>query len=136
MTEMIATRRTVQTARAPRMAALFSQAVIHRDTVYTCGVVGLDPVMMTRPDDFVAEVEQVLDNLGEVLRAAGADYDTVLKTTCFLASPEFYPRFNERYARRFTAPLPARSVVFCSLVGDLRVEIEAVAVVHGLPETD
>ncbi|MBB3664532.1 2-iminobutanoate/2-iminopropanoate deaminase [Prauserella sediminis] len=119
----------IDTVDAPQMPHLFSQAVVHRSTVYTAGVVGLNPFDMTRPDEFSAEVDQVINNLAAVLSAAGASLETVVKTTCFLTSRELYSEFNECYARRFDRPLPARSVVFCELVANLRVEIEVVAAI-------
>ena len=71
--------------------------------------------------------EQVMKNLGEVLREAGSSYEKAIKTTCFLANISDFAAFNEVYAKYFTEK-PARS---CVAVKDLPkgalVEVEVIA---------
>ncbi len=71
---------------------------------------------------------QALKNLGEVLKAGGADYDTVLKTTVYLKNISDFGAVNSIYATYFKTDCPARS---CFEVANLPmgglVEIEAVA---------
>ncbi len=75
----------------------------------------------------VAQAEQAMINVGEILKAAGAAYDRVVKTTCFLADIADFAAFNEVYAKYFTHN-PARS---CVAVKDLPkgvlCEVEVVA---------
>ncbi len=63
-------------------------------------------------------------------KAAGTDYEHVLKTTCFLADIADFGAFNEVYAKYFTSK-PARS---CFAVKDLPkgalCEIEVIAAVE------
>ena len=56
------------------------------------------------------QTEQVMKNLGELLREAGASYDSVVKTTCFLADMNDFAQFNAVYAEYFVSK-PARSCV-------------------------
>jgi 2-iminobutanoate/2-iminopropanoate deaminase len=56
-----------------------------------------------------------MENVGEILKEAGATYDNVVKTTCFLAEIADFAAFNEVYAKYFTEN-PARS---CVAVKDL-----------------
>ena len=73
---------------------------------------------------------QVLENLGEVLKAAGADYCNVVKTTVFLKDMNDFITVNNIYAQYFKAPFPARSCVEVSrLPKDVSVEIEAMAII-------
>ena len=56
------------------------------------------------------QAEQVMKNLGEVLKEAGSSYENAVKTTCFLADMGDFAAFNEVYAKYFTSK-PARSCV-------------------------
>lgn len=127
MTTPSARRTSIVTDAAPQRPASFSQAVVCGNLVHTSGIVGLPPAGGGRPAAFADEVGQVLDSLAAVLAAAGTDLDAVLSTTCYLTSPELYAEFDDLYGARFSQPLPARAVVFTGLVGDLRVEVSAVA---------
>ena len=76
------------------------------------------------------QTEQVMKNLEAVLRAAGASFDMVVKTTIFLADLEDFQTVNAIYATRFGDEPPARATVQVSrLPLDVRVEIDAIAVV-------
>ena len=54
--------------------------------------------------------EQVMKNLGELLKAGGASFESAIKTTCFLADMNDFSAFNEIYGKYFTSK-PARSCV-------------------------
>jgi reactive intermediate/imine deaminase len=63
----------------------------------------------------------------EVLLAGGADFDSVVKTTCFLADMADFAAFNAVYAKYFVS-CPARSCVAVkTLPKNVLVEIEAIA---------
>ena len=118
----------IATDKAPAAIGPYSQAVAVGDLVYTSGQIPLDPATGAMVgEDIAAQTEQVMKNLGEVLRAAGADYTTAVKTTCFLANIADFAAFNEVYAKYFTEK-PARS---CVAVKDLPkgalVEVEVIA---------
>ena len=79
-------------------------------------------------NDITAQTEQVMKNLGEVLSAAGASFESAIKTTCFLANMEDFGAFNSVYAQYFTGK-PARSCVAVkTLPKNVLVEVEAIAV--------
>ena len=61
------------------------------------------------------QATQAMKNVGEILKAAGTDFDHVVKTTCFLADIADFAAFNAVYAEYFTSN-PARS---CVAVKDL-----------------
>ena len=52
--------------------------------------------------DIAVQAEQVMKNLGEVLKAAGCTYENAVKTTCFLADMNDFAAFNEVYGKYFT----------------------------------
>jgi 2-iminobutanoate/2-iminopropanoate deaminase len=102
----------VHTATAPAAIGPYSQAVVANGVVYTAGQIALDPATMQIVEgDVVAQAEQVMNNLTEVLAAAGASWASVVKTTIFLADMADFQRVNEVYARRLGEARPARSTV-------------------------
>ena len=119
----------VVTDRAPQAIGPYSQAVVVDGMVYTAGQIPLDPetgaiVGQTTPE----QVEQVLKNLGAILKAAGSGLDLVVKTTVYLVDLADFPAMNEVYARYFPTHKPARSTVqAAALPRAVRVEIDAIA---------
>ena len=118
----------VATTNAPAAIGPYSQAVICGGLVYTSGQIAIVPESGNiEANDVVGQSEQVMKNLGEVLKAAGTSYDKAIKTTCFLADIKDFAQFNEVYGRYFTSK-PARS---CVAVKDLPkgalVEVEVIA---------
>ena len=70
----------------------------------------------------------ILLNIGEILAAAGASFDHVVRTTVFLASMDDFTAMNEVYSGFFGAPAPARATVAASgLPKNARLEIDVVA---------
>ena len=122
---------TVHTDAAPAAIGPYAQAVVANGFVFTAGQIALDPATgQVIEGDVVAQAEQVLANLGAVLREAGASWGSVVKTTVFLADMSDFPKVNEVYARALGDARPARSTVaVAGLPRGVRVEIEAVAVV-------
>jgi 2-iminobutanoate/2-iminopropanoate deaminase len=119
----------VHTDRAPAAIGPYSQAVVVDGWVYCSGQIALVPGTGELAGGGVAEqAEQALSNLAEVLRAAGAGLDRVVKTTVFLADMADFAAMNEVYARHFGTHRPARSTIQAAgLPRKCLVEIECVA---------
>jgi 2-iminobutanoate/2-iminopropanoate deaminase len=123
---------TVRTASAPAAIGPYAQAIVANGMLYTAGQIALDPASMQVVEgDVVAQTEQVMSNLSAVLAEGGASWDSVVKTTIFLADMSDFQRVNEVYARHIGDSRPARSTVaVAGLPRGVRVEIEAVALVR------
>jgi len=121
----------IQTPDAPAAIGPYSQGVVHGGFLYTAGQIALDPKSGEIVGETVAEqTEQVLRNLGAVLKGAGASVSAVLKTTVFLRDMNDFAAMNEVYGRYFADHRPARSTVqVARLPRDVAVEIELVAAV-------
>ena len=66
-------------------------------------------------------------NLKEVLAAAGASFESAVKTTCFLADMADFTAFNSVYEKYFVNK-PARSCVAVkTLPKGVKVEVEVIA---------
>ncbi|MBV9110540.1 MAG: RidA family protein [Gemmatimonadetes bacterium] len=122
----------VQTGDAPQAIGPYSQAIIANGLVFTAGQIPLDPATMQLVEgDIAAQTERVMQNVAAVLRAAGAELSTVVKTTVFLRDMNDFAAMNEVYGRHFGDHKPARSTVQAArLPRDVAVEIEAIAVVR------
>ncbi len=123
-------RSRIRTELAPAAIGPYTQAVLVGETMYCSGQIGLDPEtghLLTAGIE--AETERALDNLGAVLRAAGMDYEHVVRCTVYLTDMNDYAQMNEVYARYFSEWPPAREAVQVSgLPRGARVEISCVAV--------
>ena len=120
--------RPVQTDRAPAAIGPYSQAVRIGDLVFTSGSIPLRPDGSMVEGDVALQTAQVMENLQNVLAAAGTTLAHAVKCTCFLADMNDFAAFNEVYARYFGDDAPARSTVeVARLPRDVRVEVECIA---------
>lgn len=118
----------ISTEKAPAAIGPYSQAIVTGGLVFTSGQIPIVPETgNVEVKDIKGQTEQVMKNLGEVLKAAGSSYEKAVKTTCFLAEIADFAAFNEVYSKYFTEK-PARS---CVAVKDLPrgvlVEVEVIA---------
>jgi 2-iminobutanoate/2-iminopropanoate deaminase len=122
-------KKAVETRAAPVAIGPYSQAVADGDLIFCSGQIGIDPASGKMVEGGIeAETRRVLENLREVLLAAGVTLAHVVKTTIFLINLADFETVNRIYGERFEAPYPARSTVQVSaLPRDAHVEIEAIA---------
>lgn len=114
--------------RAPAAVGPYSHAVEEGGWVFTSGQIPLSAETgEVVGEDIRTQTLQVMKNLEAVLEAAGAGFDTVLKSTCFLADMGDFSVFNEVYAQYFVTR-PARSCVAVkTLPKNVLVEVEVIA---------
>ncbi|XP_076864706.1 2-iminobutanoate/2-iminopropanoate deaminase-like isoform X1 [Brachyhypopomus gauderio] len=123
-------RRIINTAAAPAAIGPYSQAVVVDRTMYISGQIGLDVASGQLVTGGVqAQAKQALNNMGEILKAAGCGYENVVKTTVLLADINDFNCVNDIYKQFFSRNFPARAAYQVAALprGGL-VEIEAVAV--------
>jgi 2-iminobutanoate/2-iminopropanoate deaminase len=118
----------VATEKAPAAIGPYSQAIIYGDILFTSGQIAINPANgNVEAEGIEAQAEQVMKNLGEVLKAAGSDFTKAIKTTCFLADMGDFAAFNAVYGKYFTTK-PARSCVAAkTLPKNVLVEVEVIA---------
>lgn len=118
----------VSTDKAPAAIGPYSQAIVIKDMVFTSGQIPINPANGNIEAVTIEEqAEQVMKNLGEVLKAAGTCFENAVKTTCFLADMNDFAAFNAVYAKYFTTK-PARSCVAVkTLPKNVLVEVEVIA---------
>jgi 2-iminobutanoate/2-iminopropanoate deaminase len=122
-------KKVIATPDAPEAVGPYSQAIALGNLLFTAGQIPLDPATGTLvAGDAAAQAEQVLKNIGAVLKANGMTYANVVKTTVFLTDMADFAKMNEVYAKYFTTPYPARSTIqVAGLPKGANVEIEAIA---------
>jgi 2-iminobutanoate/2-iminopropanoate deaminase len=107
----------------------FSAACWAGDLLYLSGQVGYD----LKTERLVAggaagQAEKILDNVKDVLAAAGKTLDDVVKGNVYLASMEDFAAVNEVYMKHFKPPYPARTAIqVAALPLNARVEMEFIA---------
>lgn len=121
--------KAVSTKRAPAAIGPYSQGILAGGFLFVSGQIPLDPATGEMVAGGIPEqAERVLENLKEILQAAGAGMDSVVRTTVYLTDLAEFSRMNEVYARYFTGSPPARSTVQVgALPRGARVEIDAIA---------
>ncbi len=118
----------VSTTKAPAAIGPYSQAIIAGNTVYTAGMIPVEPATGNIPEGPAAQAKQSLENLKGLLEASGSGLDKVVKATVFIKDMNHFAAINEVYTTYFKAPFPARSCIeVARLPKDVLIEIEAVA---------
>ena len=118
----------VSTEKAPAAIGPYSQAIVCGNMVFTSGQIPINPASgNVEATTIEGQAEQVMQNLGAVLAAAGSSFEKAVKTTCFLADMADFAAFNGVYAKYFTTN-PARSCVAVkTLPKNVLVEVEVIA---------
>jgi 2-iminobutanoate/2-iminopropanoate deaminase len=122
---------TVITDKAPKAIGPYSQAVIANGFVYCSGQIPLDPSTGQIVGKTAGEqTTRVTANLLAVLKAAGCDFNNVVKTTIYLKNIGDFTAMNEAYAKALGEHRPARATVeVARLPKDALVEIDCIAVI-------
>jgi 2-iminobutanoate/2-iminopropanoate deaminase len=125
-------KHVVATTTAPAAIGPYSQAIRTGNMVFLSGQIPLDPAtgQLVGEGDIQAATRRVMQNLQEVLAAAGASFDNVVRTTIYLVDLGDFAKVNEVYGSYFKSAPPARATVqVAALPRGSRVEIDAIAVV-------
>ena len=120
--------KVVYTEKAPAAIGPYSQAMILNGVLFTSGQIPVNPATgEINGDTIETQAEQVMKNLGEVLKEAGSSFEKAVKITCFLADMGDFAAFNEVYGKYFTGK-PARSCVAVkTLPRNVLCEVELIA---------
>lgn len=124
----------IQTPQAPAPVGPYNQAIRATGRMVFCsGQIALNPSTgeIVGQGDVAQQTVQVMQNLEAVLKAAGATWADVVKTTVFLADMNDFATVNSVYARYFDEAIaPARACVeVARLPKDVQVEVDCIAVV-------
>jgi 2-iminobutanoate/2-iminopropanoate deaminase len=124
-------KKIIFTNKAPSPIGPYSQAVLKGDTLYASGQIAINPATGELVLDTIeAETKQVMQNMKEVLQAAGMTFENIVKTTIFIMDMNDFGKINTIYGSYFnekTAPARETVQVAC-LPKNVNVEISMIAI--------
>jgi 2-iminobutanoate/2-iminopropanoate deaminase len=123
-------KKVIYSSNAPEPIGPYSQAIQTGNMLFISGQIAIQKssgnIITGNIED---ETRQVMENLGEILKAAELDFSHVVKTTIFLKDMANFPKVNDIYGKHFQQQPPARETVEVSrLPKDVNVEISCIAV--------
>jgi len=123
-------KHAISSPGAPKAIGPYSPAIRAGQLLFVSGQVPIDPATGDMITGGIADqTRRVLDNIGELLLAAGRSFGDVARTTVFLADMNDFSAMNEVYGEYFAEPYPARATVqVARLPKDARVEIDVIAI--------
>ena len=102
----------IQTDLAPAAIGPYSQAVVAAPFVFVSGQLGMDPATGELVgDDLDSQARQALENVKQILTAAGSSLTQVAAVEVFLTDMGQFAAFNAIYAEYFSAHKPARAAI-------------------------
>ncbi|TLM67917.1 MAG: RidA family protein [Deltaproteobacteria bacterium] len=119
----------IETSLAPAAIGPYSQAIRAGSLVFLSGQIPLDPASgEIVAGGIEAQTRQVMVNLQAVLKAAGLDFASLVKTTIYLVDLGEFATVNRIYGEYFGAAPPARATVqVAALPKGALVEIDGIA---------
>ncbi len=123
-------KKIIHTEKAPKAIGPYSQAVEANGTLYISGQVPINPETGKVAEGGIKEqTEQVMKNIGEILKEAGYTFADVVKSTCLLSDMNNFAAMNEVYGKYYPENSPARAAFgVVKLPLGVLIEIETVAV--------
>ena len=123
-------RSLVSSDDAPKAMGAYSPAIRAGNLLFVSGQIPIEPKSGTLlTGDITEQTEQVMRNITALLKAAGADFNNVVRTTVFLADMNDFNGMNAVYSKHIVDPPPARATVQVGrLPRDVKIEIDVIAV--------
>ena len=122
-------KKIIYTSNAPQPVGPYSQAIMSGDMLFTSGQIGIDPSQNKMvSDELEDQAKQVMENLKNLLYAAGMDFSHVIRCTIFLTDLSNFKTVNEIYGSYFSSEPPARETAEVShLPLNAKLEISIIA---------
>ena len=108
----------------------YSPAVRVGNLLFISGQIPLDPATGSIVEGGIeAQTDRVMRNIGALLRAAGAGFEHLVRTTVFMLDLNDFAGMNNVYGQYVGKVPPTRATVqVARLPRDVRIEIDAIAV--------
>lgn len=123
-------KKIIHTDKAPAPIGPYSQGVQFGKMLYTSGQIAINPATgELETEDITRETTLVMENLREILKAAGMNFEHVLKASIFVSDMHNFEAINKVYATYFNQAIaPARETVeVANLPKFVNVEISVIA---------
>jgi 2-iminobutanoate/2-iminopropanoate deaminase len=107
----------------------YSEAIVVGNTLYIAGQGGTDESGKLKPGGIGPETQATLENLANVVKAAGFELKYVVAVTVYLADMKEFSEMNKVCRKFMPDPKPTRTTVqVVALYDNARIEISAIAV--------
>jgi 2-iminobutanoate/2-iminopropanoate deaminase len=122
-------KRQIKTNDAPQAIGPYNQGIISGKFLFLSGQIPLKSDGSPVGESIEEQTRQCLSNIENILKEAGVDKNSIVKTTLFITDMDEFAKINEVYADFFKGSVfPARSTVEVSrLPKNVKIEIEAIA---------
>ena len=122
-------KKIIHTEKAPKAIGPYSQAIEVNGMLFISGQIPVNPENSQIPETIEAQTEQVMKNIGAILKEAGYGFENVVKSTCLLSDMANFKAMNEVYGKYYAVNPPARAAFAVkALPLNVLVEIETIAV--------
>jgi len=122
-------KKSISTPDAPKAIGPYSQAIEANGMLFISGQIPIDPATGKFVDGGITEqTEQVMKNIGAILKEAGFEFGDVVKSTCLLSDMDNFAAMNVVYGKYYPENPPARAAyAVVKLPLGALVEIETIA---------
>jgi 2-iminobutanoate/2-iminopropanoate deaminase len=129
-TKIVKMKKIINTEAAPKAIGPYSQAAVANGMLFISGQIPLDPATGKMIDGGISEqTEQVMKNIGAILKEAGFEFKDVVKSTCLLSDMDNFAPMNVVYGKYYSENPPARATyAVVKLPLGALIEIETIAV--------
>lgn len=123
-------KKVIQTEHAPKAIGPYSQAIEINGMLYISGQIPINPETgKVVEGGIIEQTEQVMQNIGQILKASGYSFSDVVKSTCLLSDMSNFKPMNEIYGKYYVENPPARAAFAVKeLPMGVLVEIETIAI--------
>ncbi len=123
-------KKVIQTEHAPKAIGPYSQAIEINGILYISGQIPINPETgKVVEGGIIEQTEQVMQNIGQILKASGYSFSDVVKSTCLLSDMSNFKPMNEIYGKYYVENPPARAAFAVKeLPMGVLVEIETIAI--------
>lgn len=125
-------KKIITTTNAPAAVGPYSQAIVAEKVIFLSGQLPIDKDSGIIPRDITRQTKICLENIENILSAAGKSINDIVKCTVFLTDMINFKAMNDQYKKHFDEKrgYPARSCIEVSKLPNEHalIEIEAIAV--------
>jgi reactive intermediate/imine deaminase len=101
----------IESSDMPRANGHYSQCVEHNGILYLSGQLPFEPNTRIMPDGIEAQTLQTLNNVADILKAAGSSIERVIQVRIYVPDVDHWSAVNEVYSNFFGSHKPARCVI-------------------------
>ncbi len=103
-------RQAASTPEAPG-APFLSQAIMWGGLIFVSGQIHSQPDNTLVGKTVAEKIEQIMKNIGSILKAAGATHADIVKVVIYVTDMAIMPELNKVYTNYFEEPFPVREAV-------------------------